>query len=180
MAQDEVVKRVKDLLAYHVGTPLDSYGTSKKPQPEWCNSRNCMVYKDECEACIAVQIHETYKSLDYVQLDPNRPKVICLCGSGRFKDVFEKAEFEETLKGNIVLTIGCNAHDIARTEELKHHKSMLDELHLRKIDLADEVMILNVGGYIGEFTRKELEYSQAHGKKINYLEPICSNRTGRR
>lgn len=110
------------------------------------------------------------KSLGCVQLDPNRPKVICLCGSGRFKDAFEKAEFEETLRGNIVLTIGCNTHDIARTEELKHHKPMLDELHLRKIDLADEVLILNIDGYIGESTRNELEYARKQGKKITYIE----------
>ncbi len=45
----------------------------------------------------------------------------------------------------------------------------LDELHLRKIDLADEVFILNVGGYIGESTRKEIEYAQRQGKPIKYL-----------
>ena len=48
---------------------------------------------------------------------------------------------------------------------------MLDELHLRKIDLADTVWILNVGGYIGESTRKELEYAQRIGKRILFLEP---------
>lgn len=106
-----------------------------------------------------------------------KPKIVCLCGSGRFKDAFEDAEFNETLAGNIVLTIGCNTKDIARTEDLAHYKPMLDELHLRKIDLADEVLILNVGGYIGDSTRRELEYSKLKGKVIRYLEPavhICS------
>jgi hypothetical protein len=98
--------------------------------------------------------------------------IVCLCGSGRFKEAFEKAEFDETLKGNIVLTIGCNTHDIARTDELKHHKPMLDELHLRKIDLADEVLILNVGGYIGESTMRELQYAIKQGKVIRSLEPF--------
>lgn len=112
------------------------------------------------------------ESLGYVQKDPARPKIVCLCGSGRFKDAFEQVEFDETLRGNIVLTIGCNAHDIARSEKLKHCKPMLDELHLRKIDLADEVIILNVGGYIGESTRNELNYALSKNKKMAYLEPI--------
>lgn len=70
--QDEAIEKIKDLLAYHVGTPLDSYGTSKKPQPEWCNNRNCEKYRDECETCIAIQIHELYKSLGYLQLDDDQ------------------------------------------------------------------------------------------------------------
>jgi hypothetical protein len=99
-----------------------------------------------------------------------KPKIVCLCGSGRFKEAFETAEFNETLSGRIVLTIGCNTHDIARSEGLSIHKPMLDELHLRKIDLADEVLILNVDGYIGESTKRELEYAIANNKKIRFLE----------
>jgi len=100
------------------------------------------------------------------------PEIVCLCGSGRFKDAFEKAEYDETLKGHIVLTIGCNTHDIAREDELKQHKPMLDELHKRKIDLADTVFILNVDGYIGQSTQNELNYALQRGKFIKYLEPF--------
>lgn len=99
-----------------------------------------------------------------------RPRIVCLCGSGRFREAFEQAEYDETLAGRIVLTIGCNTKDIARTAELAHHKPALDELHLRKIDLADEVLVLNVGGYIGESTRREIAYATAHGKPVRYLE----------
>lgn len=99
------------------------------------------------------------------------PLIICLCGSGRFREAFEQAEFDETLAGKIVLTIGCNCHDVARSKELAHHKPMLDELHLRKIDLADEVLILNVGGYIGDSTRRELAYAESQHKHIRFLEP---------
>ena len=102
-----------------------------------------------------------------------RPTIVCLCGSGRFREAFDQAEFAETLAGRIVLTIGCNCHDVARSAELAQHKPMLDELHLRKIDLASEVYILNVDGYIGESTRRELEYAKAHSKLIRYLEPPC-------
>ena len=100
----------------------------------------------------------------------DKPIIVCLCGSGRFRDAFNKAEFDETLKGKIVLTIGCNTHDIARTKDLEHYKPMLDELHLRKIDLADEVFVLNVGGYIGESTRNEIKYAKLTSKPIRYLE----------
>lgn len=102
---------------------------------------------------------------------PANPKIVCLCGSGRFKEAFDEAEYQETLAGRIVLTIGCNTKDIARCAELAHHKPALDELHKRKIDLADEVFVLNVGGYIGESTRGEIDYALAHGKPIRYLEP---------
>lgn len=99
-----------------------------------------------------------------------RPTIVCLCGSGRFREAFEEAEFQETLAGRIVLTIGCNTKDIARDIDWQHVKPMLDELHLRKIDLADEVLIVNVGGYIGESTSRELAYAQHLGKSIRYWE----------
>lgn len=88
-------------------------------------------------------------------------------------EAFFDAGWEETLKGKIVLSVGVCKH-------AEHHGGealgpeiveMLDELHLRKIDLADEVLILNVGGYIGISTRRELEYAQKHNKKIRFLEP---------
>ena len=99
-----------------------------------------------------------------------RPTIVCLCGSGRFREAFERAELDETLAGRIVLTIGCNTHDIARDTDWAHIKPMLDQLHFRKIDLADEVLILNVGGYIGESTRRELAYARSLGKRVRFLE----------
>ena len=104
--------------------------------------------------------------------DYDFPIIVCLCGSGRFREAFGAAEYNETLAGKIVLTIGCNTKDVARSADLAHHKPMLDELHKRKIDLADEVLILNVGGYIGESTRSELDYALAHGKTVRFLEPV--------
>ena len=105
-----------------------------------------------------------------------RPRIVCLCGSTRFGDAFRAAEFTETMAGRIVLTIGCN---MKSDDDLFGHlavpvkeaiKRNLDELHLRKIDLADEVLILNVGGYMGESTRNELAYAEAHGKPVRWLE----------
>ena len=105
-----------------------------------------------------------------------RPTIICLCGSGRFKATFDHVECEETLLGNIVLTIGCNCHDAERESEFSHHKTALDELHKHKIDLADEVLILNVDGYIGESTRSEIEYASRINKPIRFLEYENKNR----
>jgi hypothetical protein len=107
-----------------------------------------------------------------------RPKVICLCGSTRFYDQFQESNYAETMKGNVVLSVGFYPHAKAKHghgEGIGHdslEKIKLDELHKRKIDLADEVLILNVGGYIGESTRSEINYAVAHGKPVKYLEPI--------
>ncbi len=103
---------------------------------------------------------------------PDFPTIVCLCGSGRFTEAFERAEFDETLKGKIVQTIGCNTKDVARTPDLEHHKPMLDELHKRKIELADSILVLNVGGYIGESTRSEIAHAIRMGKTVCYLEPV--------
>jgi hypothetical protein len=99
----------------------------------------------------------------------NRPTVVCLCGSTRFKDAFEKASREETLNGNIVLSVGLFGH-LEGLDMNGDTKKMLDELHKRKIDLADEVLFLNVDGYIGESTKRELEYSKKNKKIVRFLE----------
>jgi hypothetical protein len=104
---------------------------------------------------------------------------VCLCGSTRFYEDFQRANYEETMAGNIVLSVGFYPH--AQREMhgeqagcTPEQKIALDELHKRKIDLADEVLVLNVGGYIGESTRSEIEYARKYGKQIRYLEtPIA-------
>lgn len=105
------------------------------------------------------------------------PKIVCLCGSTRFYQQFQIANYLETMAGNIVLSVGFYAHspganhseDVGCTPT---QKIALDELHKRKIDLADEVLVLNVGGYIGESTRSEIEYAQRLKMPLRYLEPI--------
>ncbi len=105
----------------------------------------------------------------------DRPKIVCLCGSTRFVDTFNEWRRRLTLEGKIVVSIELVLPQSER-EDPQHSnfkvKQKLDELHLRKIDLADEVMILNVGGYIGESTRNELNYAKELGKNINYLEGL--------
>lgn len=104
-----------------------------------------------------------------------RPKIVCLCGSTKFKDEFEKAQLDETLKGNIVLTVGAYFHclddnDILR-DVISEKKKMLDKLHLSKIDICDEVFVINVDGYIGFSTQREIRYAVHIGKPVRYLIP---------
>ena len=97
-------------------------------------------------------------------------KVITLCGSTRFKEEFLEAQKRLTLEGNIVISVGLFGHsgdDVVWTEGVK---DMLDRQHLAKIDLADEIFVINVGGYIGDSTRREIAYAEYKGKSISYLE----------
>lgn len=106
-------------------------------------------------------------------------KVITLCGSAKFKDEFLKVQSKLSLKGNIVLSIGvfisADESEIWNNMDektLKETKEMLGYIHKRKIDMADEIFVINVNGYIGESTRSEIEYAKKNNKKVNYLEPI--------
>lgn len=106
-------------------------------------------------------------------------KVITLCGSTRFKDEFMEAQKRLTLEGNIVISVGLFGHsgdnevwENMDEGTLTKTKEMLDEMHKRKIDMADEIYIINVRGYIGSSTRSEIEYAQATGKPVRYLEDV--------
>lgn len=105
-----------------------------------------------------------------------RPPIICICGSNRFTVELREARRTLTLLGNIVIGAEVDLSEDYfsrdfKQRELDEMKEELDRLHLRKIDLADEVYIVNVGGYMGESTRNELAYAQAHGKTIRYFQP---------
>ena len=104
-------------------------------------------------------------------------KVITLCGSTRFKDEFYKAQKELTLKGNIVISVGLFGHsgdsevwENMNEDTLTQTKVMLDDMHKRKIDMADEIFVINKNGYIGDSTKSEINYAIQTGKKVNYLE----------
>lgn len=106
-----------------------------------------------------------------------RPTVVCLCGSTRFYAEFRQANYERTMAGEIVLSVGFFVHagDQAHGQQIgctPEQKRALDELHCRKIDLCDYVLVLNVGGYIGESTRREIEYAEKLGRRVEYLEAL--------
>jgi len=99
-----------------------------------------------------------------------RPRIVCLCGSTKFRAAFEATADRETLAGKIVLTVAVFRHDDGRAVVTAEECRLLDKLHLRKIDMADEVLFLNVGGYIGLGGCDELAYAIAQEKKISFLE----------
>src|SRR5664279_2491241 len=96
-------------------------------------------------------------------------KIITLCGSTRFKDEFISEQKRLTLEGNIVISVGLFGHSGDSEVWSDFTKKMLDDMHKRKIDLADEIFVINVGGYIGPSTRSEIEYSTKTGKTVKYL-----------
>lgn len=97
-------------------------------------------------------------------------KVITLCGSTRFKEAFLQEQKRLTLAGNIVLSVGLFGHSGDDEVWSEGTKAMLDDMHRRKIDMADEIFVINVGGYIGESTRNEIAYAKSQGITIRYLE----------
>ncbi len=109
-----------------------------------------------------------------ITLPDNFPTIVCLCGSTRFYEAFQKANYDETMAGRIVLTVGHYPNSNGEHGEIvgctPEQKVALDELHKRKIDLCDEVLILNVGGYIGDSTQSELSYARSLGKRVRWLE----------
>ena len=106
-----------------------------------------------------------------------KPKIICLCGSTRFYQEFMEWNFKFTMQGIIVLSVGFFPHSTQEAHGdnigiTPQEKSILDELHKRKIDLADEIFVINVGGYIGESTRSEIKYAKKQNKPVKFLENV--------
>lgn len=105
-----------------------------------------------------------------------RPRIVTLCGSTRFYDTFQRINYEQTMAGDIILSVGFYPHSMeqAHGEQVgvtPKQKIELDVLHKRKIDLSDAIIVLNVGGYIGDSTRSEIAHAEATGKPVGYLEP---------
>ena len=100
----------------------------------------------------------------------NEFKVITLCGSTRFKEQFIEIQKKLTLEGNIVISVGAFGHCGDNEVWTDGKKAMLDRMHLAKIDLADEIFVINVNNYIGDSTRNEIEYAKSKGKRVRFLE----------
>ena len=97
-------------------------------------------------------------------------KVITLCGSTKFKEGFYEAQKKLTLDGNIVISVGLFGHSGDDKVWNEGTKAMLDDMHKRKIDMADEIFVINKNGYIGSSTRSEIEYARANNKVITFME----------
>jgi NAD(P)H-nitrite reductase large subunit len=97
-------------------------------------------------------------------------RIVTLCGSTRFRDEFIEVQKRLTLEGNIVISVGLFGHSGDNEVWTNETKQMLDDMHKRKIDLADEIFVINPGGYIGSSTGSEIDYAIQTGKGIRYLE----------
>lgn len=111
---------------------------------------------------------------------PGFPRVITLCGSTRFADAFALANMHLSLRGHVVIGLGMCGHTdqpqgarflTSDGDESTPEKQGLDQLHYRKIDLSDSIYVVNVGGYIGSSTRREIAYARAHGKTVEWMFP---------
>lgn len=96
-------------------------------------------------------------------------KVITLCGSTKFKKQFEQANRFLTLQGNIVISLAFFEQSEG-IEITKEQSELFGEIHFRKIDMSDEIFIIDVDGYIGSSTKKEIEYAIKNGKKIKTFQ----------
>lgn len=108
-------------------------------------------------------------------------KVITLCGSTKFKNEFLETQKKLTLDGNIVISVGLFGHSGDDEVWANNTKLMLDDMHKAKIDMADEIFVINVNGYIGDSTKSEIEYAKEKGKIIKYLEDekfVCDHHWG--
>lgn len=101
----------------------------------------------------------------------NKYKVITLCGSTRFMDIFHKVEHDLTLKGYIVLSV--EVFEKMTGEEIsKEQIDLLNDIHRKKIDISDAIFVIDMHGYIGEATKSEIEYAKSIGKEIYYFSKL--------
>lgn len=160
-------KTIQQSHCRHCGHPikLATYSAMGGWEPDYDPANDPQVWRhlNGYAACLGASFAEP------------RPAIVVLCGSTRFPETFAAVSRRLGLAGVIVLSVSMFGHsgDLSEEECTIGHptKDALDELHKRKIDLADRVLVLNVGGYIGDSTRSEIVYAEEHGKPIEYLEP---------
>lgn len=98
-------------------------------------------------------------------------KIVTLCGSAKFEKEFQKINEILTLRNYVVLSLGIFSKNLSNEKQeiiLKRYKERLDNIHKKKIDMADIIFVINVEGYIGESTREEIDYAKLKGKEILY------------
>lgn len=140
-------------------------GVNVKTLTRWANSGKLPVSR-------TIGDHRRYYRTDIEKIArptrgrPKKPKIVVLCGSSRFRDAMTEVNRALTMEGYIVLAPGVFGHD--GDEMTREQKERLDELHFRKIDMADRVLVVNLNDYIGESTKREIAYAKELGKPIGY------------
>lgn len=142
-----------------------------------------VFYVDAKTGTLLEEVHQSVYGLNYqaereVRQLRTLPRIICLCGSTRFKDAILAASERFTMGGNIVLAPnvfgreatdeGKNTHTVLVSEA---EKALLDALHFRKIDLSDRVHVVNLDGYIGRSVHNEVRYAVENDKFVTFEHP---------
>ena len=144
---------------------------------QWSDKTYCIMKENGSMPRHPSRIAYSEKLVKFFDYYTKKYPVVTLCGSTRFKDEFMEAQKNLTLQGKIVISVGLFGHagdcevwegkeEGCRTKT----KAMLDDMHKRKIDMSDEIFVINKDGYIGESTQREIDYAKWKGIKVNYLE----------
>ncbi len=142
-------------------TIVKSNGERVLKRVDWFSSEGTLEYSLD-------KIKKNVLAQSYYRLPD--PKVICLCGSTRFYKQFQEINLEETLAGNIVLSIGYDGgsdHSLGLTDKQKRE---LDWLHKKKIEMSDEIIVIRLDTYIGESTAREIEFAKELNLPIRYAD----------
>ena len=99
----------------------------------------------------------------------NDIKVVTICGSMKFKKEMMSIAEELELKNGYVV-IQCIYEENRNYDDLTKEK--LRKIHFKKIDISDAIFVVNVNGYIGDATKREIEYAKSLGKEILFLELV--------
>jgi hypothetical protein len=153
--------------AYELAAVEKGWQTNPRSRRPW--SQVPVENKETMRQAVGVLLDHLSQSDLFVNFPFTRPTITTLCGSTWFKDAFIRANKELTLKGHIVLSCGLFGH--ADNEKITPpQKVLLDQLHLFKILMSDDILVLNVNGYIGESTHKEIQFALTYNKPVRYLE----------
>ena len=192
-----MIDKVKKILANHLkpqadyeidnlAQQIDQLYADNPDEPKsdilFCPKMNECGYKHNCshakEHLFSEELCRGFAYKMCLCIKPDRPKIVCLCGSTRFTEQMLLKQWELTKQGYVVLS-WCALPGSYFSGEDKTHvgdqegvKEIVDEVHKRKIDLADEIFVINKNAYIGESTRSEIDYAKRLGKPIKYLEEV--------
>lgn len=137
---------------------------------EWIKNSKHREFSDDEQAIYDICAAELAELITLSKPNCLQYKIVCLCGSTKFKDEFMITARDLTLNGHIVLMPNVFIHKELGILITNNDKERLDNLHKAKIDMADWIFIINKGNYIGKSTKSEIEYAKKNNKTICYLE----------
>jgi len=129
------------------------------------------------DKAVEIEMNEPKISTNGLSGVAMRPKIVTLCGSTEYWQDFSRINAKLTLKGYIILSTGSTlqfddqAFSHLAKEAVDLQKLKLAALHLHKIQMSDEILVLNIDGYIGPSTNQEIKFAVEQNKVVRYLYP---------